>query len=54
MFSIDAIKPNVEKKFKTVFFTQMYMFSGGESGAHKIKPVCFFLRLVCWRQQKHH
>ena len=29
MFLIDAIKPNVENKFKTCFFTQL--FRGGKS-----------------------
>ena len=43
MFLIDAIKPNLEKKFKTFFF--MRLFKGGESGAYKIKPVLFLFEL---------
>ena len=43
MFLIDAIKPNVEKKFKTCFF--MPLFRGGKLVVYKIKPVLFLLVL---------
>ena len=39
MILINAIKPNVEKKSKRVFF--MRLFRGGEFGSYKIKPVLF-------------
>ena len=44
MFFIDALKHNVEKKFKYfVFFTRL--FRGGESQEYKIKPVLFLFVL---------
>ena len=50
MFLIDAIKLNVEKKFKTFFIFYATCLGKG-SGAYKIKQVFFFLR---WRQQQHY
>ena len=45
MFLIDAIKPNIEKKFKThLFFTQLFM--GVESGAYKIATNFFCVWFV--------
>ena len=41
MFLIGAVKPIVEKKFKTCFIFFMQMFRGGELRAYKIKPVSF-------------
>ena len=43
MFLIDVIKPNVENKFKTCFFTRL--FGGGKSEEYKIKPVLFLFVL---------
>ena len=45
MFLIDAIKHNVEKKFKTCFIFLRDCLSGGESQAYKIKPVLFLIML---------
>ena len=42
MFLIDAIKPYVDKKSKTVFVFFRQLFRGGESGVYKIKPGRFF------------
>ena len=54
MFLIDAIKHNVEKKFKTYFIFFTLLFGGGESQAYKIKKnkFCFFSCYLFWRQQK--
>ena len=38
MIIIGAIKPNIQKKFKTFFIE---LFRGGKSGEYKIKQVLF-------------
>ena len=41
MFLIDAIKQNVEKKFKTCLIFLTRLLREGESQAYKIKPFFF-------------
>ena len=53
LFLIDAIKHNIEKKFKTYFILlHDCLGRGGQSQAYKIKQFRFFSCYVFWRQQK--
>jgi hypothetical protein len=54
VFSIDSIKPNVEKKFKTCFIFFMPLFRGGELRAYKIKTALFLYALALLAVTKHY
>ena len=52
MFLIDAIKPNVEKKFNACISTRL--FRGGKLGEYKKKYVLFLFVLGLVAAKKHY